>query len=72
MFKDLRSLILNQIIKELINKMTEEWKSIKNNNGNSYNSCLGCGWRLADPDSCEGCINSNLYTHTNHQNDNEI
>jgi len=43
----------------------------KNNNSN-YNTCLGCGWRLADPEPCKGCINGNLYTHINHQNDNEI
>ena len=42
---------------------------IKDKNGNS---CGECGWRLADPDPCEGCISGNLYTNVNHQNDNEI
>ena len=51
---------------------SENWKNIKNENGNSYNSCLGCGWSCAEPDPCESCINNDLYTNTNHQNDNEI
>ena len=34
--------------------------------------CKNCGWRLADPDPCEGCRTGELFTTINHQNDNEI
>lgn len=34
--------------------------------------CKDCGWRLADPDPCEGCRNMEFFTRVNHQYDNEI
>jgi len=34
--------------------------------------CRYCGWRLADPDPCEGCKYGEFFTEVNHQYDNEI
>ena len=67
----------NKLYEENLRTNQEDYRQaiedcINGKNNNNYNNCLRCGWRLADPDPCEGCINGNLYTHINHQNDNEI
>ena len=39
----------------------DDWKNKPNEQGNTYNGCQGCKYRLADPEPCEGCFNHGLF-----------